>query len=177
MLIYEALKKDHQKVQALVDRLVNLKEGESEQRSTLISQIRDELVPHARAEEAVFYNSIRAINTAQDLIWDGYREHVEAEALLRTLQAADKINADFRAAAVRLQSALKHHIAEEEGRMFSVAQQLFTEQEARAMAEAFEEMKPEVREAGIMQNTLDAVANMLPQRLAEPLRHFTTQPH
>lgn len=173
MLIYEALVNDHNKVKDLMNRLLALSEQDSDEKSSLIEQIRDELVPHARAEEAVFYNSIRAINTAQDLVWHGYEEHMQAEALLRTLQAADKIDADFKKVAQRLKSALEHHISEEENRIIPVAKQLFTDEEAEAMAEAFEEMKPEVREGGIMQNTIDMIANMMPPRLAAPLRSFT----
>ena len=91
MQIYEALINDHRKLQGILDRLVALNEGDEDQRQEMITQVRDELIPHSRAEEAVFYNSIRAINTAQDLAWHGYEEHMLAESLLRTLQAADKI--------------------------------------------------------------------------------------
>jgi len=173
MKIYEALVNDHNKVKDLLGRLVALNAGDEEERTTLIEEIRDELVPHARAEEAVFYNSIRAINTAQDLVWHGYEEHMEAEALLRTLQAADKIDADSRKLAQKLKTTVEHHIREEEERIIPVAQQLFTDQEAEVMAEAFEEMKPDVKEGNIMQNTLDMIANMMPPRLAAPLRSFT----
>ena len=41
------------------------------------------------------------------------------------------------------------------------------------MCEAFEGMKPEVRDSGIMQTTLDMIANIMPARLAAPLRTFT----
>lgn len=172
MTIYDALKKDHRKVQGLLDRLVALKEGQEDERATLIEEIRDELIPHARAEEAVFYNSIRAVNTAKDLIWHGYEEHMMAETLLRTLQVAAKIDVEWTKGAQKLRAAINHHIEEEETRIFPVAQQLFTQDEARVMAEAFEEMKPGVKEGGFMKSTLDLVANLLPPRLAEPLRSF-----
>jgi hemerythrin superfamily protein len=174
MLIYDALINDHNKVKDMLNRLVNMTaDDDSSERSSLIEEIRDELVPHARAEEAVFYNSIRAINTAQDLVWHGYEEHMEAEALLRTLQAMDKIDAEWKKVARKLKSAVEHHIKEEEERIIPVARQLFTDQEAEVMTEAFEEIKPQVKDGGIVQNTLDMVANMMPQRLAAPLRSFT----
>lgn len=173
MQIYEALKNDHEKVRELLGRLVELKEGQEETRTALIEEIRDELVPHSRAEEAVFYNSIRAINTAQDLVWHGYEEHMMAETLLRTLQAMDKINADSTKVAQKLKAALEHHIQEEEGQIFTVAKHLFTDEEAEVMAEAFNEMKPEIKEGNIVQTTLDMIANMMPARLAAPLRTFS----
>ena len=173
MQIYDALITDHRKVQDLMNQLVNLAEGDEEIRHELVQKVRDELIPHSRAEEAVFYNSIRAINTAQDLVWHGYEEHMMAESLLRSLQAAEKIDAGWKAIARKLQTALNHHINEEEEKIIPVAKQLFTPQEAAVMGQAFEKMKPEVREEGFVQTTLDMIANLLPPRLAGPLRTFT----
>ncbi len=172
MTIYEALKTDHDKVKGLLNTLVSLGEGDEKQFASVVEQIRDELIPHSRAEEAVFYNSIREVNTAKDLAWHGYEEHMAAETLLRTLQAADKVDVQLNAVARELKSALEHHIAEEEGKIFSAAQHLFTEEEAVTMAEAFEGLKPKVKEGNIVQTTLDMVANMMPPRLAAPLRTF-----
>ena len=172
MNIYQALKKDHEKVKGLLAELVSLGEGDEKRFSTLVGKIRDELIPHSRAEEAVFYNSIREVNTAKNLVWHGYEEHMMAETLLRSLQAADKIDVHMKTMAKKLKSALEHHIEEEEGEIFAAAQQLFTEQEAVEMAKAFEGLKPEIKEGNIVQTTLDMVANMMPPRLAAQLRTF-----
>lgn len=177
MLIYEALKKDHDKVRQLLNELISLDENDNNRHTALIEEIRDELVPHARAEESVFYNSLRAIDSAKDIVMHGFEEHMEAETLLRTLQAKDKIDADWKATAQKLKKALEHHIQEEEGKIFNVAQQLFTQDEARMMAEAFEQLKPEVREEGFMRQTLDMVANVMPPRFAASLRTFGLNPH
>lgn len=176
MLIYEALKKDHETVRQLLNELVMLSENDESRRHGLIEQIRDELVPHARAEESVFYNSLRAIDSAKDIVMHGYQEHMEAETLLRTLQVADKIDAGWKQTAQKLKKALEHHIQEEEGKIFTVAQQLFTEEEARMMCEAFEQLKPEVKEEGFLRTTLDMVANLMPPRFAASLRTMGINP-
>lgn len=173
MMIYDALMNDHRKVEQLLVRLVNLTENDNVERRNLVYQIRHELIPHSRAEEAVFYNSIRAISTAQDLVWHGYEEHIEAEALLRILEAAERIDVEFISTARKLKEALAHHIREEESRIIPVAKHLFTDEEAVVMAEAFEQMKPQVLDEGILQSTLDMIANMMPTRLAAPLRTFS----
>lgn len=172
MLIYEALKKDHVEVKRLLSQLVKAADADDKTRAKLIEQVRDELVPHARAEEAVFYNSLRSIEIARDLVVHGYEEHMQAEALLRTLQTMEFVKADWTKVAEKLKEAVEHHIKEEEEKIFSAARQLFIQEEARAMAEAFEKMKPEVREGNFMQNTLDMIANMMPERFAKPLREF-----
>ena len=176
MLIYDALKKDHVKVKHLLDELVLLRENATNRRSELISQIRDELIPHARAEEAVFYNSLREIESAKDIVMHGYEEHIEAETALRMLQVRDKIDAEWKTTATKLRDSIYHHIEEEENRIFSVAKQLFTREEAEIMAEAFESLKPEIREEGLLKTTLEMAINMMPPKIAASLRTYNVNP-
>src|SRR5438552_3887791 len=86
MKIYDSLKKDHEKLKLLLQDLVT-ENQRIDVYKNLLTQIRDELVPHARAEEAVLYNSIRDMNTGKEIVAHSYKEHMEAETLLRTLQA------------------------------------------------------------------------------------------
>ncbi len=176
MQIYEVLKNDHKQIIQLLTELVELSEDAGDHRSKLISQIRDELIPHARAEEAVFYNSLRAIDSAKDVVMHGYQEHIEAETALRMLQVRDKIDTEWRTTANKLRDSIFHHIDEEENRIFSVAQQLFTKQEAEVMAVAFEKLKPEIKEEGLIKTTLDMVVNMMPPKIAASLRTYNVNP-
>lgn len=176
MTIYEALKKDHDKVKVLLNELIALTDDSAPQRrGELVAAIRDELIPHSRAEEAVFYNCLRAVNSAKDIVMDGYSEHMEAEALLRTLQVEDKIDLKWKSTAEKLLKALTHHIQEEETKVFNVAQQLFTEEEAEIMAEAFEKLKPDVKKEGIVRTTLEMVTNMLPQRFVPSVKAWNLE--
>ncbi len=177
MLIYDTLKKDHEELKVLLNELVMLNENEDDRRHSLIDEIRDELVPHARAEESVFYNSLRSLDAAKDIIMHSYKEHMEAETLLRTLQLQDKIDAKWKETAKKFREAILHHIEEEEGKIFNVARQLFTEEEAVMMSEAFEKLKPEVREEGFVKNTIDMVANLMPVRFAQAVRSKVYQPN
>jgi len=133
MDIYEVLKKDHRKIEELLEMLVSTHEGDSAP-TALINKIRDELIPHSRAEESVLYNSIRSVNTAHDLVWHGYAEHMEAEGFLRALQIEEKVDASWKKTAMKLKKSLQHHIEEEEDEIFAAAQQLFTKEESVVMA-------------------------------------------
>ena len=141
MNIYDELRKDHVKVKGLMEELLWLNE-KSKDRHALIEKIRDELIPHSRAEEAIFYNSIRALNSANDIIMGGFEDHVGAEALLRSLQVRDKIDTEWRETAQKLKDALDKHVNEEETKIFNIAQRLFTDEEAETLGEAFVKMKP-----------------------------------
>ncbi len=172
MDIYEALATDHAKVKQLLNQLVNLNEENSEVRHQLISHIRDELIPHSRAEEAVLYNSLRMMDASKSLAMHGYAEHMMAEGLLRSLQVMDKLDTTWKTIAKKLRDALEHHIREEESEMFSAGRKLFTEDEAVSMAETFNALKPEIKGEGIVKTTLDMVANLMPPRLTEKFKNF-----
>lgn len=177
MNIYKVLSDDHEKVKMLLTELIGLNDRDTERRTELIAEIRDELIPHARAEEAVFYNSLRMIDASKSIAMHGYAEHLEAEGLFRALQAMDKLDTTWKATAKKLKNALEEHIREEESEMFSAARQLFTEEEAVAMAETFEAMKPKIREEGLMKTTLDMVANLMPPRFSEKFKNFNLSQH
>ncbi len=167
MLIYDALKNDHNEVKQLLNQLVSLPENDENRHGPLIEKIRDALIPHSRAEEAVFYNSLRAVDMSKKIALHGYVEHMQAETLLRTLQVKGKIDADWLSTAKELKASLEHHIAEEESEMFVAGRALFTNEEAQAMATAFEKMKPEIREEGIMGTTIEMIKNLMPPRLTD----------
>jgi hemerythrin len=164
--IYDVLKKDHDQLKSLLNELVSLKD-DGERRSELLAEIRDELVPHSRAEEAVFYNTLRSVPVVADEAMHGYREHMAAETMLRTLQVADKVDADFKGVAKSLKEALEHHIKEEEEEMFALAQGVVTPDEAEQMAQAFLALKPKIKEQSFMGTTVDMIANMLPPRFSQ----------
>jgi hemerythrin superfamily protein len=171
MEIYEALKKDHDEVKDLLNDLVSLKDDD-EYRYVLIEEIRNLLIPHARAEESVFYNTLRAVNADKKVVSHGYQEHLEAETLLRTLQLMDRMNMGWKPLARKLQDAVLHHVKEEEAEIFDEARRAFSSDEAIAMCEAFEQLKPKIAEEGFLKNTVDMVINMMPPRLSDKLRNI-----
>ena len=172
MQIYDALKKDHEAVKGLLNELLSLDE-QDDRHDEIVEQIRDDLIPHSRAEEAVFYNALRALNADRSEVMHGYKEHLEAETLLRTLQAKNSVGGDWKATARKLQEALEHHISEEEGTIFSIARSMLTDEEAEKIGAAFEKLKPEVKDQNIVQTSLKMVANLMPPRLSNTVLNET----
>lgn len=171
MEIYEALKRDHEEVKGLLDELVSLR-NDDDYRYVLIDEIRNHLIPHSRAEESIFYNTLRAVNADKKTVFHGFQEHLEAETLLRTLQLMDKMNVEWKATAEKLRDAIYHHVEEEESEIFAEARAAFTKEEAVAMCEAFEQLKPKIEQEGFVKNTVDMVINMMPPRLADKIRNI-----
>lgn len=171
MDIYEVLKKDHQRIQELLNKLIAL-DSRSAEAASLVDDLRNELVPHSRAEEAVFYNLVRPLKALQGLLKDSYPEHIMAEALLRALQVEVRMGLPWKATAEKLQEALEHHIEEEENQMFPAAKLYFRAHEAREMAKQFIHLKKQVRKENLVQTTLELIANVVPSGLATSLGRY-----
>lgn len=170
MQIYQALAQDHLKLKEMLSELVSIKEGDEETRHDLIADIRDELVPHARAEESLFYNSIRALTDEKKVVFHGYQEHLEAETLLRTLQVADKIDLGWKQTAKKLKDAVEHHIEEEEDKIFSLGKELFSAEEAEMIGSAFERIKPQIKDESFMKTSSELIMNLLPSRVSNLIK-------
>lgn len=176
MDIYENLKKDHVEVKNLLTELISLGEND-EYRYTIIEKISSELIPHARAEEAVFYNSIRASDADTGVVMHSFKEHMEAESLLRLLQTRNKLDFDWKETAQKLKDSLEHHIQEEESKVFTQAKKLFSAEEASQISTAFDKMKAEYRSQGALKNSMDMVINLLPARFANKINNLDTPPN
>jgi len=171
MTIYNNLKQDHDRLKGLLQSLVLATENNHETKQILV-EIENELVPHSRAEEAIFYNTIREETDNSKLkIANSFREHAQAETLLRTLQGLEVIGVEWGRAAAQLKDSIEHHIAEEEGEIFAVAQEIITMEEADQLGQAFEKAKDQFREQGTLKNAMQFVSNMLPSRFADRIRH------
>lgn len=164
MNIYDDLKQDHQKVKAL---LADLSSAETaEERRQLVTEIRDLLVPHSRAEEAVLYNTLREFDQSKEVVAHSYQEHVKAETLLRALQVTETVALNWKTGVDKLREDLEHHIEEEEDKVFSAAKRLLAEEEAVQMGKAFRQLKPEIG-AGILSSQVTLMANLMPPRLRD----------
>lgn len=171
MDIYQALKNDHDELKEVLNELCSLRDDD-DYRFTLIDQVRDLLVPHSRAEESVFYNTLRSINADSSLKGHSFAEHLAAENLLRSLQALDKMDSAWKGIAEKLRDALVKHIEHEETDVFAEARSVLSPQEADSITSAFQSLKAKVKEQGMMKNTLDMVVNMMPPRFVDKVRNL-----
>src|SRR5690606_28307563 len=105
-----------------------------------------------------------------------YREHTEAELMLRTLRGLSSIGIDWKKATQKLKENLEHHIEEEETRIFDIAQELFSDDEAEILGDAFVKLKPKYAEQGSFKNRPDDVIIILPNQIGDALREKSRSP-
>ncbi|HET6338299.1 MAG TPA: hemerythrin domain-containing protein [Polyangiales bacterium] len=172
MDIYDTLSNEHRQFEKLLDRLVSSSKAGTDDWKPALDELRRRVVTHAHAEEAVFYNALREEGEAKGLVVHSYAEHATAEGELRTLSAAKAIDANWTSLIEKFSKDLRHHIQEEESRVFDAGRQVFTDEEAELMGQAFERMKQETAKGGdsIVASTIDLIANMMPPRMAGGFR-------
>lgn len=175
--IYEALSEDHRKIESLLDRLMPASRAGGEGWKPLVAELRTALIPHAHAEEAVLYNSLREVDQAESLVSEGYREHFMVEQELLAIEAAAKVGKPWTSMIEKLDKDLRHHIQDEESRVYEAAGEAFTEEEALQLGAAFLRLKTDMKGTAdsMTESTLSLMANLMPPRLMERFRknvHF-----
>jgi hemerythrin superfamily protein len=143
MDIYKLLKADHRKVEDLFETLVAARsDGRREQ---ILMQIRDELLLHAKTEEATFYAALEEADDEMlsELMPEAEEEHDEVRQLLEEIEAARAGTPKWYILVGSLKHAVEHHVEEEEGMIFEHAKEVLSDAQARELAQQMQQLKQE----------------------------------
>jgi predicted DNA-binding protein len=141
--IYEALKKDHETVQQILQQMVETTDRAAATRGRLLGRLRKELLAHAHAEERLLYHELEGHKESHDIALEAEEEHHAVEMLLAELANTEVTHEHWKAKATVLKEMLEHHIEEEEQGMFATARELMSEEQAVQMADQFQQEKRE----------------------------------
>jgi hypothetical protein len=83
----------------------------------------DALALHAALEEQQFYPATRAART-DDELRAALEEHLAIKQMVADLLARDPADADFDAKLAELEDQVKHHVAEEEAKLFPAVERM-----------------------------------------------------
>jgi hemerythrin-like domain-containing protein len=173
MQIYEVLKKDHQNIQLLlkqISQIEGLTETSSRKRADLLERLNTELTTHSRAEEKIFYDTLKQIEDAEEIAIESEEEHSTIESIMLELLSINPTDKHWFGKLAVLKENLDFHIEGEENEVFPLAKQLLAPEEAKMMAEAFKSLKDELTEGSLIEIALSKVAQFMPARFS---RRFT----
>ena len=148
MDILDTLAEEHEVVAALLQELVDGKSSAA--RASTLKQIKKNLVPHARAEEAVLYNALIRVKNkdARTDGEEGFVEHNLIDVLLKGLSGMrDKMSPRFGATAKVLKEIVTHHVGEEESDLFSDARDNFSTEQREKMNRTYLAKKKTIKVA------------------------------
>ncbi len=115
------LREQHREVEGLFDEFENLgSAGPRDKKEDLVRTACAKLALHSQIEEEVFYPAARNVEDARSLLNEAEVEHDMAKNLIASLDSMDARDEMFDATFTVLAQYVKHHVEEEEGRLFPV---------------------------------------------------------
>ena len=143
MDVLSIIKNEHREVSTLFDRADKLEPGDS-QLYDVAKEIQQKLSLHLTIEERLFYARLRALADEQESqvdVFEAYTEHTVAKTLLDMLASKRKPDEEFKAQLQVLGESVKHHVEEEESKVFDVARSYLEDDERESIGEAWEAAK------------------------------------
>lgn len=142
MNVLKILKKDHSTVQNLFSKYDRASKSAHDKRSELFEKIRRELQIHLRAEEEIFYPALKAMNGAARLvISEALKEHKDVDELLTQISRIKPTDKNFDEKMETLIENFDHHVEEEEGEIFQLAEENCSEEQLEELGRLIEERK------------------------------------
>ena len=143
---------DHRRIAGLFARFVRLPRS-GPPRAKLVATICDELDLHTAIEEEIFYPTLRAAVDDDDLMDRAAVEHESIRSLVSQLRDLRPGDLQYDARVTVLGDYVKHHVAEEERRMFPRARKI--DVDLYALARAMENRKRELKGGAGVQSILE----------------------
>jgi hemerythrin-like domain-containing protein len=142
--VVDVLTADHREFDRIFTELEGLR-GRTEpdaltRKRELVDEVTIGLVKHSVAEETRVYPRVeKEIDEGE--AEHSKHEHAEAEETMKRLERMDPDDAGFDAAVEELIREIRHHVQEEEGRMFVELRARFTREQLVEMADQVEAVK------------------------------------
>ena len=144
---FELLKKDHEKVSGIFEKLDATTERGVKTREELFTQLKQELDVHTRIEEEIFYPVLKEAKETEDLTLEAYEEHNVVKQLLVELEALPKDDETWGAKLTVLKENVEHHVEEEEGELFDGAREVLSREQIEELGARMEASKREQKKA------------------------------
>jgi len=142
--VVDLLSADHREFDRIFRELEQLR-GRSapddvRRKRELVDEVTIGLVKHSVAEETQVYPQVQK-KIDKEEAEHSKEEHAEAEKTMKRLERMDADDPEFDGAVAELIREIRHHVQEEEGRMFSELRASFSREELVKMAEKVEGVK------------------------------------
>ena len=131
---------DHQKIDALFADYARASDDAA--KLDVVRQIYRTLLPHAQAEEEIFYPALAAAAGDDDAIEEAIGERAAAKKTLESILAASPADPTYNMKVRMLEKEIQHHVREEETELFAEARDAGLDLEA--LGRKFIERKAEL---------------------------------
>ncbi len=141
--LFEALRRDHQEVNTLFQKLQEI--TQSSERARILGKLRLEILPHMKAEEKVLYPALKENKSIRVDALESLEEHYAAQSVLKELMKTPANDERFLPKARVLMEMVEHHVQEEEERIFQDIRSALSEEQTSEILERFNKEKEKSR--------------------------------
>ncbi len=141
MDILNLLKKDHKVVSELFSAIDQTGTKAYKTKMELFEQIYNELLLHAKIEEAIFYPTIEKFQETKSTTMESYEEHMLVKQLLEEIKNVTPQDDVWQAKLTVLKELVEHHVREEEKELFPNVKKVLPLDELKLMGEKMQEIK------------------------------------
>ena len=137
-IIYDLLKKDHEEVKSLFNKILDKRRPSEE----TFSQIADALEVHMTGEEEYFYPELKGENEELTTMTnEAIVEHTSAKTLMNEIEDTEEADEMWLPKVKVLSEMIDHHVEEEEGELFKEAKKVLDKKEAVKIGRKFKQTK------------------------------------
>lgn len=137
----QMLEHDHREVEQLFTKF---KQGAGSEKEKILREIKSELDRHMKVEEEIFYPAAEKKIREPKLVKEGIKEHNEARDILK--KAMDvKMQDTMTKHATELEAAIRHHVGDEEHKMFPQVREAIKQEELMRLGSEMETRKQELK--------------------------------
>jgi len=142
----DLLKTDHRKVESLFEQVKANEDGNNE---ATFRKIKSELDVHSHVEEKIFYPHLleKGDKELKKIVREGVEEHGQVKDLLTELAGLSGDSPTFKAKLTVLMENVEHHVEEEEGEMFEMAEDQIPEETLQRLGSLMQAEKAKVGKA------------------------------
>ncbi len=142
---FDEITKDHDEVKDLLTKLSESSEGAVKTREKGFGQLKEELLPHLKAEEAAFYPSLMKKDEGRKHSLEAIEEHALTQQVLQQMEKLGVQDEVWEAKLKVLKDLVEHHIEEEEEEIFKIAKQELKKDELQKIFQNFQKEKEKVK--------------------------------
>jgi hypothetical protein len=137
--IYEILQREHEEVQAILDKLDETESGPVRER--LLGKLKAELTAHMHGEEVVVYAALAEQEETREVALAAREEHRAARNVFSELERLTTEGELWGARFHVLKDNIEHHVEEEEGPLLRAARKVWDREAAREIGRLYLEAK------------------------------------
>lgn len=143
--IFDVLHEDHERVALLLKQIGSSSGKDNEKKKELLEEVHRDLEIHTQFEEAEVYPTIQKALGEEGELKHAVKEHREAMQLLKALtKAIDKGDSGWKTQLKELETAIKHHVSEEENTLFPQAREKVSKTKAQKLASDYRSVKKNI---------------------------------